>query len=298
MPASRPNTAGDGTSGVVTLAPQQGERVRGVAAGLAGVSADGLDITRHDLLESRLTGEVGLIHSWELVTAVDGPGTRMTMFLSGCPLRCTYCHNPDTMEMREGTLTRIEDAVKKVLRYKHIFNASGGGLTLSGGEPLFQIAFTRRLLKLVHDAGVHTAVDTSGFLGARLSDEDLDNVDLVLLDVKSGDADTYERVTSRQLQPTVEFGDRLHAIGKPVWVRFVVVPGWTDSPDNVEKVADIVARWEGTVERVEVLPFHNMGADKWRKTGLEYQLEDTSPPSAETMERVRSTFRARGLTVY
>lgn len=298
MPASRPNTAGDGTSGVVTLAPAQGERVRGVAAGLSGVSDDGLQITRHELLEARHTGDVGLVHSWELVTAVDGPGTRMTMFLSGCPLRCKYCHNPDTMEMREGTLTRVEDAAKKVVRYKSVFTASGGGLTLSGGEPLFQIAFTRRLLKLVHDAGVHTAVDTSGFLGARLSDEDLANVDLVLLDVKSGNPRTYEEVTSRQLQPTVEFGDRLHAMGKPVWVRFVVVPGLTDDPENVRQVADIVARWKGTVERVEVLPFHNMGADKWQRIGLEYELEDTRPPSQESMEWVRETFRSRGLTVF
>ena len=177
--------AQDGTSGVVTLSPEAGERVRGVAAGLGGLSTDDLEITRPELFEARRTGEIGLIHSWELVTAVDGPGTRMTIFLSGCPLRCKYCHNPDTMEMKEGTLERIDDVVRRVLRYKPVFNASGGGLTLSGGEPLFQIAFTRRLLKAVHDAGVHTTIDTSGYLGARLTDEDLDNIDLFLLDVKS-----------------------------------------------------------------------------------------------------------------
>lgn len=298
MPAVRPTSAGDGTSGVVTLEPQQGERVRGVAAGLSGVSDDGLEITRHELLEARHTGDIGLIHSWELVTAVDGPGTRMTMFLSGCPLRCKYCHNPDTMEMREGTLTRVEDAAKKVLRYKPVFSASGGGLTLSGGEPLFQIEFTRRLLKTVHDAGIHTAVDTSGFLGSRLTDDDLDNIDLFLLDVKSGDPDTYEDVTARQLQPTIDFGNRLHTRGKKVWVRFVVVPGLTDADDNVRRVAEIVSQWEGTVERVEVLPFHNMGADKWKKIGLDYKLADTKPPSDDTMERVRDTFRAHGLTVF
>ena len=288
----------DGTSGVVTLQPEQGERVRGVAAGLGGLSTDDLEITRPELLDARRTGEIGLIHSWELVTAVDGPGTRLTLFLSGCPLRCKFCHNPDTMEMKEGTLEHIDAVVKRVLRYKSIFNASGGGLTLSGGEPLFQIAFTRRLLKAVHDAGVHTTVDTSGYLGARLTDEDLDNIDLFLLDVKSGDPTTYEHVTERQLQPTIDFGDRLHAKGKKVWVRFVLVPGLTDGEDNVQKVADIVARWKSTVERVEVLPFHNMGADKWKKIGLDYQLEDTTPPSAESLEHVRSVFRSRGLTVF
>lgn len=290
--------AHDGTSGVVTLEPEQGERVRGVAAGLGGLSTDDLEITRPELLDARRTGDIGLIHSWELVTAVDGPGTRMTIFLSGCPLRCKFCHNPDTMEMKEGTLERIDDVVKRVLRYKAVFNASGGGLTLSGGEPLFQIAFTRRLLQEVHDAGVHTTVDTSGFLGARLTDEDLDNIDLFLLDVKSGDPATYEDVTARQLQPTIDFGDRLHAKGKPVWVRFVLVPGLTDAEDNVQRVADIVARWKGTVERVEVLPFHNMGADKWEKIGLNYELKDTAPPSQESVEHVRSIFRSRGLTVF
>ena len=290
--------AQDGTSGVVTLSPEQGERVRGVAAGLGGLSTDDLEITRPELFEARRTGEIGLIHSWELVTAVDGPGTRMTIFLSGCPLRCKYCHNPDTMEMKEGTLEKIDDVVRRVLRYKPVFSASGGGLTLSGGEPLFQIAFTRRLLKAVHDAGVHTTIDTSGFLGARLTDEDLDNIDLFLLDVKSGDSETYEHVTARQLQPTIDFGDRLHAKGKPVWIRFVLVPGLTDSEENIRNVADIVARWKGTVERVEVLPFHNMGADKWEKIGLDYELADVKPPSPKAVEHARDIFRSRGLTVF
>ena len=156
----------------------------------------------------------------------------------------------------------------------------------------------RDSLKAVHDAGVHTTVDTSGFLGARLTDEDLDNIDLFLLDVKSGDAETYEHVTARQLQPTIDFGDRLHAKGKAVWIRFVLVPGLTDSEDNIQNVADIVARWKGTVERVEVLPFHNMGADKWDKIGLDYELKDVAPPSAEAVEHAREIFRSRGLTVF
>lgn len=288
--------AADGVSGIVTLSPEEGERVRGVAQGLGQDSAAD-DLTRPELMEARRTGDVALVHSWELVTAVDGPGTRMTVFLSGCPLRCLYCHNPDTMEMKTGTLETIEDVTKKVKRYKRIFDASGGGLTISGGEPLFQIAFTRRLLKNVHDAGIHTTIDTSGNLGARLSDEDLSNIDLVLLDVKSGDPDTYRRVTSRELQPTIDFGDRLHKLGKPVWVRFVLVPGLTDDPDNVAQVADIVSRWHGNVERVEVLPFHNMATDKWAELGLDYQLADVEPPSPEAVEEVRQVFRDRGFQV-
>lgn len=287
----------DGITGVVHLNPEEGEKVRGAAAGL-GTDNDLEGYTRPELMQARRSGDVALVHSWELVTAVDGPGTRMTMFMSGCPLRCQYCHNPDTMEMKVGTLERIEDVVKRIKRYKPIFKASGGGLTISGGEPLFQIAFARRVLKEVHDAGIHTTIDTSGYLGARLRDEDLDNIDLVLLDVKSGDEETYKKVTRRELQPTIDFGDRLNAIGKPVWIRFVVVPGLTDGPENVANVANIVSRWKSNVERVEVLPFHNMGADKWHELGYPYTLEDTKPPKPEDVEKIREVFRKEGFVVY
>ncbi|MTD90819.1 pyruvate formate-lyase-activating protein [Corynebacterium hiratae] len=287
----------DGITGVVRLSPEEGEKVRGAAAGL-GTDNDLDGYTRPELMRARRSGDVALVHSWELVTAVDGPGTRMTMFMSGCPLRCQYCHNPDTMEMKVGTLERIEDVVKRIKRYKPVFKASGGGLTISGGEPLFQIAFARRLLKEVHDAGIHTTIDTSGYLGARLRDEDLDNIDLVLLDVKSGDEETYKKVTRRELQPTIDFGDRLNAIGKPVWIRFVVVPGLTDGPENVANVAKIVSRWKSNVERIEVLPFHNMGADKWHELGYPYTLEDTKPPKPEDVEEIREVFRKEGFVVY
>lgn len=287
----------DGITGVVTLDPQLGEKVRGVASGL-GTSHDMDDITRPELFEARRTGDIALVHSWELVTSVDGPGTRMTMFMSGCPLRCQYCHNPDTMEMKTGTLERIEDVVKRIKRYKSVFSASGGGLTISGGEPLFQIAFTRRVLKEVHDAGIHTCIDTSGFLGSRLTDADLENIDLFLLDVKSGNEETYHEVTGRQLQPTIDFGDRLHAHNKKVWIRFVVVPGLTDAPENVDQVVEIVSRWKSNVERIEVLPFHNMGADKWHELDMHYSLEDVKPPSQESMVAIRDKFRAEGFEVY
>lgn len=287
----------DGITGVVTLKPELGEKVRGVAAGL-GATTGLNDITRPELFEARRNGDIALVHSWELVTAVDGPGTRMTMFMSGCPLRCQYCHNPDTMEMKTGTLERVEDVVKRITRYKSIFAASGGGLTISGGEPLFQIAFTRRVLKAVHDAGIHTAIDTSGYLGSRLTDDDLENIDLFLLDVKSGIPDTYKSVTGRELQPTIDFGDRLAAKGKKVWIRFVVVPGLTDAPENVSAVVDIVSRWKDNVERVEVLPFHNMGADKWHELDMHYTLADVKPPSLESMTEIREKFRAAGFVTY
>ncbi len=287
----------DGITGVVHLSPEEGDKVRGAAAGL-GTDNDLDEFSRPELMQARRSGDIALVHSWELVTAVDGPGTRMTLFMSGCPLRCQYCHNPDTMEMKVGTLERIEDVVKRIKRYKPVFNSSGGGLTMSGGEALFQIAFARRLLKEVHDAGIHTTIDTSGYLGARLRDEDLDNIDLVLLDVKAGDEETYKEVTRRELQPTIDFGDRLNEMGKPVWIRFVLVPGLTDSPENVANVVKIASRWKSNVERVEVLPFHNMGADKWHELGYPYTLEDTKPPKPEDVESVRDEFRKEGFVVY
>ncbi|AFM06618.1 pyruvate formate-lyase-activating protein [Corynebacterium pseudotuberculosis] len=286
----------DGINSTVTVERSDGPRLRGTAAGI-GTDLELEDVSHKELIEARRTGDIALVHSWELVTAVDGPGTRMTMFMAGCPLRCLYCHNPDTMQMKKGTLERVEDIIKKIKRYRRVFKASGGGLTISGGEPLFQIAFTRRVLKEVHDAGIHTTIDTSGYLGARLSDEDLENIDLVLLDVKAGDEETYRRVTDRELQPTIDFGNRLHAVGKPVWIRFVLVPGLTDSPENINKVADIVEQWKDNVERVEVLPFHNMGADKWHELNLQYDLEDVKPPTEESVAFTKNVFRSRGLLV-
>ena len=269
---------------------------RRTGAGIDGMAAAELD--RSDRLTALREGRLASIHSWELVTAVDGPGTRLTIFFAGCPLRCVYCHNPDTMEMRRGQDVELEEIERLLRRYRRVFRATGGGITLSGGEVLMQPAFARNVLRAAKELGIHTAIDTSGYLGAVAREEFLADVDLVLLDVKSGDEETYRALTGRDLQPTIDFGDRLARTGTVIWVRFVVVPEWTDAARNVELVADIVERWRDVVERVEVLPFHNMGQDKWDALGMEYRLRDAQPPSAETVERVRAQFRARGLTVH
>ena len=252
---------------------------------------------RHSELAGIREGTIASVHAWELVTSVDGPGTRMTLFLNGCPLRCQYCHNPDTLRMRDGKLTGIDEIMERVLHYKGIFDATGGGLTISGGEPLMQPAFVRRMFAECRAAGIRTALDTSGFLGRRASDALLENTDLVLLDVKSGLPEVYREVTGAELAPTIAFGDRLHERGVPVWVRFVLVPGLTDSVENVDAVAAIVARWPN-VERVEVLPFHQMGESKWDRLGLAYQLGDTEPPDAALQHRVREQFRASGIVTF
>lgn len=243
------------------------------------------------------TGELASVHSWELVTAVDGPGTRMTLFLSGCPLRCLYCHNPDTMQMRMGRTMSFDDVVSRVSRYRPVFKATKGGLTISGGEPLMQPAFVERLVHWAHEHGIHTAIDTSGNLGANASDALLADLDLVLLDVKSGDEETYKRVTGQRLQPTIDFGERLKKAGVETWIRFVLVPGLTDSEENINNVADIISRWS-QVTRVEVLPFHQMGRDKWESLGMRYQLDDVEPPSPEHTEWARNIFRERNLVTY
>ena len=262
------------------------------------------DVSRHERLTAMREGRLGSVHSWELVTAVDGPGTRLTTFLSGCPLQCLYCHNPDTLQMKDGKPVTSDELLTRIARYQGVFRATGGGITLSGGEVLMQPAFAARILRGAKDLGIHTAIDTSGFLGAAATDAMLEDVDLVLLDVKSGDPDTYRRVTGRDLEPTLAFGRRLAEMphGPEVWIRFVLVPGLTDDIDNVERVAEYAASLNeimpGTVTRVEVLPFHQMGRDKWAALGRDYQLGDTQPPTAALTERVRDQFRAHGLTTY
>lgn len=248
--------------------------------------------------EALRTGEAAQVHSWELVTAVDGPGTRLSIFFSGCPLRCVFCHNPDTMIARYGAIRTLEQAKKRVSRYRAVFRASGGGVTFTGGEAMQQLAFISRLIDHCHAEGIHTALDTSGFLGAQADDELLKKLDLVLLDVKSGDEQTYQRVTTRQLQPTIDFGDRLCALGVPIWIRFVLVPGWTDDPGNIARVADIASRWGHVVERVEVLPFHQMGRGKWAEIGMPYKLGAVDPPTPQETAAAREIFRARGFTTY
>ncbi len=269
-------------------------RLRG--AGTAGLGELD-DLERGDRLARMREGTLGSVHSWELVTAVDGPGTRMTIFLSGCPLRCLYCHNPDTMQMRNGEPIEVDELLARIKRYRKIFRRTGGGITLSGGEVLMQPAFAARLLRGARELGINTCLDTSGFLGAAATEQMLADTDLVLLDVKSGIPETYQKVTGRALQSTIDFGDRLDAHGIEMWVRFVLVPGLTDDPENIDAVARIAQRWE-SMSRLEVLPFHQMGRDKWKSLGMAYALEKTLPPSMERVDEVRDRFRSFGLTVH
>lgn len=247
--------------------------------------------------DKRDDDRIGYVHSVEIGSTVDGPGIRFVLFLTGCPLRCQYCHNPDTWHKLNGRPVTLDEMKAEIFKYERVLKISGGGLTISGGEPVQQHGFVTAIFRYCKSHGIHTCLDTSGRLGARMTDAELADVDLHLLDIKSGDPEVYKRVTGHPLEPTLAYARRLSDLGRPMWVRFVLVPGLTDGHDNVEKIADIVAGLK-TVQRVEILKFHQMGADKWAKLGIPYQLADTQPPAPELVERVRGQFRRRGLTVF
>ncbi|MFC8672718.1 pyruvate formate-lyase-activating protein [Streptomyces griseorubiginosus] len=239
----------------------------------------------------------GRVHSWDLSTGVDGPGTRFVLFVSGCPLRCLYCANPDTWHMRDGRETSVDEVMAEVEKYRAFVTASGGGVTVTGGEPLLQHTFTGEILRRCKEAGLHTALDTSGFLGTRATDGLLADTDLVLLDIKSFDVPAYRRLTGGELAPTLNFATRLNRLGVAMWIRYVLVPGWTDDPEGVAGLAAFLAEL-GSVDRVDILPFHKLGAAKYEALGIPFPLRDTPSPTRESVERVREAFRAYGLVAH
>ena len=241
-------------------------------------------------------GAFGYCHSYETSSRYDGPGLRIVLFVSGCLLRCSYCHNPDTWHLKDGTYVSAEQVLRRLGEFAPAISSLGGGLTVSGGEPMVQLAFTRRILAGAKKMGLHTAIQTSGFLGDRADEAYLSEIDLVLLDIKSFNPDTYRRVTERELAPTLRFAERLASLSKPVWIRFTLVPGETDDVANVDGLARFVAPMKN-VEWVEVQPFHQMGAFKWKAIGLDYKLLNTEPASKELVNRVIGQFRAAGCRV-
>jgi pyruvate formate lyase activating enzyme len=240
-----------------------------------------------------VAGSFGYCHSYETSSRYDGPGLRVVLFVSGCLLRCTYCHNPDTWHLKDGTYVSVDQVLRRLGDFAPALLSLGGGLTISGGEPMVQLAFTRRIFAGAREMGLHTAIETSGFLGDRADQSYLSAIDLVLLDIKSSDPDTYRRVTGRDLTPTLRFAERLASLSKPVWVRFTLVPGETDDPANVDGIARFVAPMKN-VEWVEVQPFHQMGSFKWKAMGLEYKYLNTPPPGRDLVNRVIGQFRAAG----
>jgi pyruvate formate lyase activating enzyme len=250
-----------------------------------------------DVRTALTTGAMGFLHSFTTGSTVDGPGVRVVGWTTGCQFRCLYCHNPDTWNMSNGIPVALDRAIEELRKYRRGLAAMSGGFTLSGGEPLMQDRFVVKLLAAAKGMGIHTALDTNGALGARLSDSDLENIDLVLLDLKSWDAELHRRLTGMEVGPVLSFARRLAALGIPIWVRFVLVPGLTDHTENIAQIARFSANLEN-VQRVDVLPFHQMGRFKWKELKLDYTLQDVPPPGTEAVEQACAQFRAVGLKAY
>jgi len=244
-----------------------------------------------------VTGDMGFLHSFTTGSTVDGPGVRLVAWTAGCQFKCRYCHNPDTWKMINGMPVTLDHAVEELRKYRHGLKVMGGGFTLSGGEPLMQDRFAVRLFDAAQELGIHTAVDTNGYLGQRLTDDELKKIDLVLLCIKSLDPKRHLDLVGKELGPSLDFARRLAELRRPIWLRFVLVPGWTDSNEDVEQMAEFLTSL-GNCERVDILPFHQMGRFKWERLGLEYSLADVEPPGTEAVERVSDIFRSAGLEAY
>jgi pyruvate formate lyase activating enzyme len=247
-----------------------------------------------DIRSAIESGDWGFFHSFTTGSAVDGPGVRLVAWLSGCQFRCIFCHNPDTWKSSNGTPVPLERAVEVVKQYRNSLRTMKGGLTISGGEPLLQHRFLTKLFPRIKQMGVHTDLETNGYFGDRLKDEDLASIDLIMLGLKAIEPDLHKRLTGMDNAPALAFARRLAARKHPVWIRFVIVPGWTDNMDEIGRMADFAAGL-GNVQRVDVLPFHQMGRFKWEKLGMEYKMRDAEPPSPAMMDSAVKRFQTSGL---
>ncbi len=257
----------------------------------------GAGVPETDVRSALASGDMGFLHSFTTGSAVDGPGVRVVGWTTGCQFRCQYCHNPDTWKMSNGIPVKLTQAVDELRKYRHGLQVMKGGFTLSGGEPLMQDRFAVRLFGAARKMGIHTAMDTNGVLGGRLSDEDLEQIDLVMLCIKAWDPERHRRVTGVDGAAALEFARRLGRLGRPAWLRYVLVPGLTDDPGEIDAVAGFVAGL-GNFERVDVLPLHQMGRFKWQNLGIPYELADVEPPNREQIEAACARFHAAGLVAY
>lgn len=226
------------------------------------------------------------IHSYESFGTVDGPGIRFIVFFQGCPMRCAYCHNPDTWVSGNGKATDIENIVSEICKYRTYFK-NGGGVTLSGGEPLLQMDAVIALLKRLKEYQIHTCIDTSGITFdkededlLRKYDELLEVTDLFLLDIKHIDVKKHQDLTSQSNAHTLAFAQYLNAHKKPMWIRHVLVPGITTDEQSLRQLKSFLNTLS-TIEKIEILPYHTMGITKYETMGITYRLKDIQPPSEE-----------------
>jgi len=269
-----------------------------VASGPYELRVDlGKHVPESDIHAALADGNTGFLHSFTTGATVDGPGVRVVAWTAGCMWRCRYCHNPDTWTMTNGIPVTVTRAIDELRKYRAGLKIMSGGLTVSGGEPLMQHRFVVRLFAGARGMDVHTALDTNGYYGDRLTDADLEHISLVILDLKTWDAERHRLLTGMDNAPTLAFARRLAERRRPVWLRHVLVPGLTDDLEDIARTAAFAAEL-GNVERVDVLPFHQMGRYKWKQLGITYTLADTEPPTVEAVERACAVFRNAGLKTF
>ncbi len=232
------------------------------------------------------------VHSIETGGTVDGPGIRYLVFFQGCNFKCIYCHNRDTWDMKGGTIYTVDDLMKEIVTYKSFFNATGGGVTCTGGEASLQAKFVTELFRRVHEAGFNTCLDTNGFFSYGKDQVALINeTDTFLLDLKCMNDERHKIITGFSNQKVLEFAKYLHSHNKKMWIRMVVIPGYTDDDENAHALGKFIKSLGDSVERVELLAYHELGKHKWKFFNDPYKLENVHPPKKEVMEHVRSIVR-------
>lgn len=226
------------------------------------------------------------VHSIESFGTHDGPGIRMVVFVQGCQFRCLYCANPDTMDIKGGSLMQLEELVERAVRQRSYFGKSGG-VTVSGGEPLLQRSILKKLFLRLHEEGIHTALDSNGRLIDQQAKELLEETDLLLLDVKHFNKEWHKKLTGLSNTSTFKVAEYREMTGKPMWLRYVLVPGWSDQEEHLHELGNHFRNYR-SIERFEILPYHQLGVHKWEALGMDYKLKDVEPPSRENLERAAS----------
>ncbi|MCU8012642.1 pyruvate formate lyase 1-activating protein [Shewanella sp. SM74] len=239
---------------------------------------------------------IGRIHSVESFGTVDGPGIRFITFMQGCLMRCQYCHNRDTWDLDGGKEVLVDELMSQIISYRPFLDASNGGVTASGGEAILQAEFVAELFTACQQEGIHTCLDTNGFVRkyTPVIDELLDHTDLVLLDIKHMNDEKHIELTKVSNHRTLQFAQYLAERNQATWIRYVVVGGFTDDEASALQLAEFIKPMKN-IEKVELLPYHELGKHKWEAMGESYQLDGISPPSRETMEKIKAVFVQQGI---
>lgn len=234
----------------------------------------------------------GRIHSIETFGTVDGPGIRFVVFTQGCPLRCLYCHNRDTWDAKGGKEVSVDEILEDLKKYLEFIKFSGGGITVTGGEPTLQPDFVTELFARCKEMGVHTALDTSGFVDIPRVETLLKYTDLVLLDIKHALEEKHKIITGVDNKKTQKFARHLSEMGIPVWIRYVLVPGYTDGEEDLQAAAEFIGQLSN-IERIDVLPYHSMGEYKWEELGEKYALHGVESPNKEAIARAKTILESQ-----